>query len=192
MEMEKIIEGARKLALVEIDKYGTPKLEHFEISLKKGVELANKLSADVNIVILGVMLMDLKIGECLVANKLSEHIGRSAEAAKLFLQTFKLEKEVFDKIIGCITSHHGAKPYPSLEAEICANADCYRFLSPAGALNYIAMLGKRGVEYEEILKQLEAKMDEKYGIISLDICKKECAEFYREFKDLLIRARAII
>jgi len=43
--MEEIIKKAREYALDEIDKFGTPKIEHFELSFEKGLLLAEKFEA---------------------------------------------------------------------------------------------------------------------------------------------------
>ncbi len=86
--MKEIIEKAKEYALKEIELNGTPILEHFELSNKKGQELAEKLNADKDIVMLGTILMDLKLGECLKEGKLDEHIDRSSEASKEFLNQF--------------------------------------------------------------------------------------------------------
>jgi HD superfamily phosphodiesterase len=189
MEMEKIIKTAYALAAGEITKYGTPKLEHFEISFKKGGELAEQLKANADIVALGTILMDLKLGECWKENKLAEHVQRSSQEAQKCLRPFNLPADVFKKIVSCIESHHGAAEYYCLEAEICANADCYRFLTPVGIFNYLIMLGNRTQDFQECLRQLEYKMEEKYRALSLDICKKELSGYYREFKDLIAKAR---
>lgn len=78
--------------------------------------------------------MDLKIGQCLKEGKLSEHVQRSSQSAQEFLKPFKIDKDMLDKIVSCIESHHGVDQYFCKEAEICANADCYRFLHPRGIL----------------------------------------------------------
>ncbi len=74
--------------------------------------------------------MDLKIGQCIKEGKVAEHVQRSSEAAQEFLQPFDIDKDTFDKVISCVESHHGVNNYFCKEAEICANADCYRFLHP--------------------------------------------------------------
>ena len=101
-----IIEESKKYALSEIDKFGTPISVHFEISEKKALELADKLKADKRIVQIGVCLMDLKLGQALKENRLSEHIQMSIEASKEFLEKFDLDRESTDKIINCIEAHH--------------------------------------------------------------------------------------
>ncbi|MFA5155572.1 MAG: hypothetical protein WC453_04015 [Patescibacteria group bacterium] len=187
--MEELINKSRELALAEISRFAMPKLEHFLLANAKGQELAAKLGADQEIVLLGTMLMDLKIGQCFGANRLAEHVAESSRAAQAFLRPFNLDPEIFRKIVDCIESHHGVPAYSCLEAEICANADCYRFLSPAGFFNAFMIFSGRGADFTGCLNQLEAKLEEKHNILSLDICRQELEPYYQEFKELIKKAR---
>ncbi len=45
------------------------------------------------------------------------------------------------------------------------------------------------MDFVEVLKQVEYKMDEKWNILSLDICKQELEPYYKQFKDLIDIAR---
>ncbi len=183
--MKNIIKEAEILALSEIKKYNIPKKEHFLLSNEKGQKLAESLGADKEIVLLGTMLMDLKIGQCIKENRLEDHIKDSSLAAQNFLKQFNIEDNIFKKIISCIDQHHGSKNYFCLESEICANADCYRFLSPEGFFHGLLIFGNRHSDFTEALNNLEKKIDEKYEILSLDICKKELEANYNNFKKLL-------
>jgi len=187
--MQDVIQKAKEYALKEIELYHAPKLEHFELSNKMGQELAIKLGANKDIVMLGTILMDLKLGECLKENKIPEHVQRSAEAAGKFLKQFNLSEDIYNKIINCIEAHHGNKEYICKEAEISANADCYRFLHPRGIFGYAVLLGNRDQDVNNCLDQLEKKMEEKHKILSLDICKEELEKYYLEFKEIINKAR---
>ena len=81
------------------------------------------------IILLGVYFIDLKLGQAITEKRLADHIQMSADAAKVFLENEGVDQDTIEKIIDCIMAHHGTLPYQSLEAEICANADCYRFAS---------------------------------------------------------------
>ena len=94
-------------------------------------------------------------------------------------------------IINCIESHHGKISFKFLEAEVCTNADCYKFLHPKGFLAYLSILGKRNLSFAETLNRMEGKLDEKYKILSLDICKKELEEYYKMFKKIIVEAREL-
>ena len=187
--MKEIIEKAKKLALKEIEKNGLPIIEHFEITNQKGQELAEKSQGNKDIVLLGTMLMDLKLGECFKEGKLSEHVQKSSSEAKRFLKQFNIDEETKNKIINCIEAHHKEIPFSCKEAEICANADCYRFLHPRGIFAYFTILGDRFDEFSKVLDQVEYKMDEKERILTLDVCKKELEPYYKIFKDLIKEAR---
>lgn len=125
-----LIEESKKYALAEIEKYGAPIPVHFYLAEEKAVDLARKLKADETIVRVGIALMDLKLGQAVKEKHLPEHVLMSVEASKIFLEKFNLADETKDKIINCVAAHHKQVEFTSLEAEICANADCYRFIHP--------------------------------------------------------------
>jgi len=186
-----IIQEAKNLALKEIEKFGLPPQIFLEISEKKALELAKKLNADKTITLVGVYLMDVKIGEALAQNKYKEHVKMSVEATKNFLEKFDLDKETKEKIINCVEAHHGEVPFICKEAEICANADCYRFIHPRGFFAYLTLLGKRYANFDECLNQAEKKLDEKKNILSLDICEEELEKYYHQFKEFIKIAREL-
>jgi len=111
------------------------------------------------------------------------------KATKEFLKRFDLDEETKEKIINCVEAHHGQVPYICKEAEIVANADCYRFLHPQGFFSLISWCGEGNLKFEEMLALAEAKLDEKYNILSLDICKKELEPYYYKLKDLIKKAK---
>lgn len=177
-----LIQESRKYALSEIEKYGSPPIVLFEISEKKAIELAKKLNADETIVRVGSVLMDLKLGQALKEKRLPEHVAMSVEASREFLKKFDLDKEIEDKIINCVEAHHKQVEFNCIEAEICANADCYRFIHPKGFFMYLTLLGKRNSDFQDCLIQAEKKLDEKKGILSLDLCKEELDDYYNTIK----------
>ena len=180
-----IIQEAKKFALKEIEEFGLPTPIHFEISEKKAFELAEKLNANKTITLVGVYLMDVKLGEASAQNRNPEHIKMSVEATKKFLGRFELDKETKKKIINCVEAHHGQVPFICKEAEICANADCYRFIHPKGFFAFLTVLGKRNLKFNEVLNFAELKLDEKYKILSLEICKEELEKYYHQFKEFI-------
>lgn len=186
-----IIQESRKLAISEIEKFGLPNLVHFEISERKAIELAEKLNADKTIVQIGVHLMDLKIGQSFKENKVSQHVQMSVEATREFLSKFDINEISKQKILNCVEAHHGNIPFKCAEAEICANADCYRFIHPKGFFVFLTILGKRSPSFSECLINAESKMDEKYNILSLDVCKAELEEYYHTLKKYISDAKSL-
>ena len=182
IDIKDIVSAAEKYALREIELYGTPKTEHFNLSNKVGQKLAKRLKADKDIVMLGTILMDLKLGECFKEGKLGEHIKRSSDAAKEFLRQYSLEDGFVDKVINCIESHHGSQ-YICPEAEICANADCYRFTSVKGFLFYVR--NGREMSFDELTSFLKRKLEEKWNAISLDFVKKDLENEHKVIVQIL-------
>jgi hypothetical protein len=183
-----LIQASRELAVSEIEKFGLPSQMNFEISEKKAIELAEKLNADKTIVQVGVYLMDLKLGQAFKENKPSQHVQMSVEAAREFLNKLEIDEISKQKILNCVEAHHNNVPFICIEAEICANADCYRFIHPKGFFGYLISLGKNN-DFSECLIKAENKMDEKHNILSLDICKKELEECYHTLKKYIRDAR---
>ena len=187
-DREDIIAKADELVLSEIKKYIYPRIENNEIVYKKSQELAEKLSADKDIVALGVRFMDLKLGQALAENRLAEHIKMSAEASKDFFSQFDLDKEFIDKVLTCINEHHN-KVWTSRESEICANADAYRFLNVNEFLKALVEYTNMFKSFDKGLQHSELKIDEKWKTLSIDICKKELEPEYILLKEVIKRAR---
>jgi hypothetical protein len=187
--MKEIIKQVEALAMKEINEYKIPKTEHFILANEKGQQLAEALGANKDIVMFGTILMDLKIGMCMKEGRLAEHVQESASAAKEFLKNFNLADDDIKKIISCIELHHGTDKYPCLEAEICANADCYRFLSAEGFFHGLLIFGQRTADFNEVLNNLEKKIEEKHNVISLSICRQELEDNFQNFKKLIEAAK---
>lgn len=173
------------IAREEISIYGLPTLRHYELSLQKGIELAKQLNADANLVQAGVALMDIKLGQAAKEGHQPEHVKYCVEYAEKLLKKLEIDEPYYSNLINSVAAHHGAVPFNSLESEIVANADCYRFIHPRGVMSFHATVVKRGNEHDDALKAVEAKLDEKYSILSLDAAKEELLGYYKMFKDIL-------
>lgn len=169
--MKNFIKQARKLAYSEIEKTSMPLKLHVDLSCEVGKRLAKKLGANVEIVEAGTLLMDCLIGQALQEGRLKDHIKMSLEKANELLEKSGLSDKDKENIRHCITEHHGAEKFYSLESEICCNADCYRFASIRGFAYAIRYL--RDMPFPALITLLSDKLDEKWGLLSLDICKKE-------------------
>ena len=184
--MQEIIDKAEEYALKESAKPVRPLLQ---IANQRGQELAEKLNADKFVVNLGTIFMDLKRKQAVEENRLGEHAKMSADAAREFLKGFNLGTDIIEKVANCAEAHHGEVPFTCIEAEICANADAYKFLDPRGMLQFFMIMGGRDNSFKSALKMAEKKLDEKWNILTLDICKKELEPYYKQFKELLSKAK---
>lgn len=185
-----IIKEAKEYAVLK----KSPPLILLEIPEKKVVELSEKFSQiDKLIVHVGVLLMDIMIADALKMGKIEEHVKMSMDATKEFLKNYDIPEEDKNKIIHCVEAHHRNVPFESMEAEICANADCYKFIHPRGFFYYLTLLGgERGLGFSQCLDQAEKKIDEKYKILSLPVCKSELEDYYNNLKKYINDARNFI
>jgi len=187
--MQEIINKAREWAFAETEKFGTPYTGHLDLAFNVGQRLASELGVNKDIVAIGTYLMDIKLGQARAEGKIESHIQMSVEATTAFLKEFDISEEVKEKIVNCVAGHHGTIKYNYLEAEICANADCYRFLHPQGLFGYFILHGSRSIDFNSGLEKAIEKTEEKWNILSLDICKKELETYYLSFKKLLGEAK---
>ena len=163
-----------------------------DLALEHAVRLAKKYNANETVVRIAMNFMDSKLPEASKEGVPKEHIGSALEVTKEYLdKVTDLKDEDRDNIINCVAEHHGALEYSSIEAEICANADCYKFLSPRGIMAYASILARRHHDLENEWNKLEVKMDEKYKILSMEEVREELEPTYLMFKDVLERAREI-
>ena len=181
--MENFLIEARKLAYGEVERTGMPVKMHVDLATKVGKNIAKKLGANVDIVETGTLLMDCYIGQALRENRRSDHVKMSLEKASEIIDKSSLSEVDKENIRHCILEHHGVGKFYSLESEICCNADCYRFTSIKGfcfALRYT-----RDMPFEDLIKLLKEKVDEKWNAISLDIVKKELTSEHQILVDIL-------
>lgn len=184
-QLRSIANKAIELARKEIETYGLPHPVAFDLSLEKGQFLAESLGANSTIVDIGVAMMDFKLGQAFKEKRLAEHVKMSAEAAKAFLKEHNVPENISRIVINAAEAHHGGIPFVSVESEICANADCYRFIHPKGVFLYLTVLGKRLDDFNACLLQVESKLDEKMKIVSLPIVRDELMPIYNTLKNYI-------
>lgn len=119
-----------------------PASRHLDLSLIAGEKLAKIYNVDTTIVKIGIYLMDVKLSEAMKNNVASNHTKMAVEFAKEYLKKYDLTIEEYNILINSIEAHHGKVPFNTIEAEICANADCYRFIHPDGVFTYMGVLAK--------------------------------------------------
>lgn len=157
---------------------------HIYVAFDVGDRLAEYYNADKQIVMIGLYLMDIKLKEARKTGRKTEHDLMAVEYAKEFLKDYDLTKEEYEKIINCIEAHHKRVPFASIEAKICANADCYRFIHPEGVFAYEEFLATKLTDINEIVAKLQAKLEEKHEIISLEKVSDDLEEYYQIFSEL--------
>ena len=172
MKLEDLVKESREFCLSEIREFN-PDIEiFFDFLLKKGNELADYYNADKEIIQIGLYLMDATGPRLAKKNMREKHVEIGVEKTKEILTRYDIDQATKDKIINCVAAHHRDEEFLSIEAEICANIDCYNFIHPRGVFAYCLVLKNRfGNDLDKILDQIEYKLKEKYNIISLDRVK---------------------
>lgn len=190
MNIEELVTKAEKFNKEEIQKYN-PDMEFlYNISYNAGIKLAKKYKADENIVRIALAMMDSKLPEAQHLGTPKQHISMSSSATKKILEeaTF-LNAEDKENIIKCVEEHHGVEKFYSIESEVVANADCYKFVHPKGIFYYSSMLGRRLHDFNKELEQLEFKLNEKHNTISLPLAKEELEPYYKFFQKAIDEAK---
>lgn len=184
MISKRLVDKARKFSYSQANKYLAPSIFHIDYANEKGQELAEKLDADKSLVLVGTLLMDCMVGQAIKEGRIKEHVVMGEKATKQILKNFpELTTEEMENIINCVRQHHGAQKFHSIEAEICCNADCYRFASVKGVLG--GMRNSRDMSLPELIKLYSDKAEEKWNVLSLDICKKELKSQYCAIENFL-------
>lgn len=144
--------------------------------------------ANVDLAKCGTALMDIKLGEAVSKGMQPQHVKMSAEYAKEMLNKLKVDEKTTELLLNCVLAHHGQVPYQSLEAEIAANADCYRFISERGVFTTYRFALELGKNHNEALDFVQFKLDEKYKILSLEKAKKDLSDLYKQLSSIISKA----
>ena len=192
MNIEELVEKAESFNKEEIKKYKFDLEFLYNISYDAGIKLAKKYKADENIVRIALAMMDSKLPEAQHLGTQKEHISMSSSATKKLLEEATLlnDKEK-ENIIKCVEEHHGVEKFYSIESEVVANADCYKFIHPKGVFYYSSMLGRRLHNFSKELEHLDFKLNEKHDTLSLPLAKEELEPYYQFFQKAVNEARNI-
>lgn len=177
-----------KFAREEIEKTGLPQIYNYEIANEKAEELAKKYGANVELAKCGTALMDLKLGEASKMGAQPKHAEMGAKYAKQILEKLKVDKKTTEILLNCVLAHHGQVPYETIEAEICANADAYRFISERGIFTTYKFALSLGKDHNDALDFVQFKLDEKFNILSLDLAKKQLSDLYKSLSAIIKKA----
>lgn len=188
MITKSLIDDLIKFSTKQSEQYGVPSTFQLNLSKEKGQLLAHELKADKKVILLGTLLMDCMLGPAFKAGKMQEHVNMSiSKADEILSKDSNITGEEKVNILKCVEQHHGAKKFFSLETEICSNADCYRFASVTGFLGSLAY--GPNLPFEQRIKLLNDKADEKWNLITLETVRKELTPQYQLIKQLLVLNR---
>lgn len=182
--MERLLKELRQFAYSEVERTGMPIKMHVDLATTKGIELANKLDANFEIVEAGTLMMDCVLGDAIKEGRIKDHVQMCYQKTKEMLSGFdNISHKDKENILQCVLQHHGSDKFYSTESEICCNADCYRFASIRGFTISVRYL--RDMTFEEMVKLISNKVDEKWNALTLDICKQEIEPQYEVIQKIL-------
>src|SRR5262245_3310080 len=138
MISDALLAKAEDFARAQTERTGIPTPTWLHVATEAAIKLARTHNVDERVVRLGTQLMDCMIGDAVAQGKRNEHIQMGVARAEALLRDDPdLTPDERTLVLSCIREHHGATPFSSIEAEICCNADCYRFLTPEGCIGGI-------------------------------------------------------
>ena|SRR5665811_153052 len=181
--MKEFLVEVRSFAYSEIEKLGVPAKVQVDFTTEIGKKLAKELGANIEIVEVGTLLMDCMLGQALKKERPKEHVQMSLDKTNELLDKSSLSEEEKENIRHCVLEHHGVNKFYSLESEICCNADCYKFVSIKGFS--LALRYTRDMSFNDLVKLLDYKADEKWNALSLDVVKKELAPQHKVILEML-------
>ena len=176
--------------IAEINKHGIPTLEDYNDITNIALRIAKELNADLDIVKLGSKLIHAKIGEAIAQKKWTEHTNMALGFAMELFKKYPLNENIKNKVFICIREHRD-KTFSCKEAEICANANCYKYLLPRKILKMFYNFRSQGYNFEEILFLAEEKVEQKWNFLTLEVCKKELEQNYKKIKQFLESAKLL-
>ncbi|MFA6043113.1 MAG: hypothetical protein WCV85_06405 [Patescibacteria group bacterium] len=181
---QKLLDEVVAVARQQAVDFGTPPFPQTEYISIQGQNLVKKHGANGEIVLVGTYLMDVMLGKALAEGQREEHIQWGEDiATKLFLQYSEMTIDEKENILLCIRQHHGGVQFQTIEAEICCNADCYRFLSVQGML--IGLTNSRKMPIDALVKLYKEKVEEKWHALTLPDCKTALLPQYQAIAAML-------
>ncbi len=183
MESEQVMQKVRQIGLGEIKKGNAPPEIYTWLAIEKGVQLAKEMNADVQVVEAALWLGDSQLALCMKQNRPQDHVKVSAEFAQIAMKGAGASEKFIEKAVQAMTEHHSTQ-HKSIEGEIVANADGYKFLQPLGLLALIMKDAKKRPDLET-LKYALSKLEEKWNVLTISQCKKEMQENYNVLKFVL-------
>lgn len=182
--MEDFLKEAREFAHIESERTGMPAKPHIDLATEMGKKIAKDLGASVEVVEASTLLMDCQLGQAVKEGRLKDHVEMSAIEARKILDKYDISEKDKNNIINSILEHHGVSEFYSLESEITCNADCYRFISVKGFMFAVRYL--RDMPFDDLVKILNEKVEEKWNVVSLEIVKKDLEPQYNSIKSILV------
>lgn len=171
--MQNIVIKAKDLMYKQTITNKAPDWQLTEIIIKKAKKLCNKYQVRKDLVLTSLYLAHIVFDETIKGKTQMNHEKLSAKLAKKYLDKWGVNRTDQNIILNAILAHHNKIKTKSLEAEIVKNAEGFKFLTVEGCLIYLHVLGARGFSYQDAIKQVIYKMNQKFSYLTMPECIKE-------------------
>ena len=181
--MKKIVENAKKLMEIQLEKNKAPNIYLIDIAIKKWVELAKIYWENEDIIVISIYLSHTIFNQDWDGAVQKNHQSLSAEFVNDYLDKWGVEKESKKIIMWAIKNHHNTYSNNTIE-EIVRNAECFKFVSLEWALIRFYELWARWVEIKEWISKVFYKMKQKQSLLSLKECINEAEIEIKKIEEL--------
>lgn len=182
-----IVNLSKELMLKQTQKNKAPSWLLTELAIKKGKELSKRYNVNEQLVLISLYLAHTVFSPIWQGEIQKNHPELSSKFVKKYLDEWGVNKSEQEIILNSIEAHHDKVPTKSKIAEVVKNAECFKFLTVQGSLILLHELGLRQVPFNEAVKKVIQKMDNKKDLLTLDECIKEskenCSKIQELFKD---------
>ncbi|HLD85529.1 MAG TPA: HD domain-containing protein [archaeon] len=184
-----IVNLSRELMRKQTKKNKAPAWLLTELAIEKGKEFSKKYNVNERLVLTSLYLAHTIFSPILEDDIQKNHTKLSYEFAKKYLDEWKVGKNEQKIILNAIEAHHNEVPTNSKVAEVVKNAECFKFVTAEGCLIFLHELGVRQVPFDESLKKVIQKMEQKKSLLTLAECKREAEENCIKILELFIACR---
>lgn len=145
-------------------------------------EMAKKLNADIQVVVISAYLHDVTK---ILGDRKNHHIS-GAEYAREFLEKYKIPNEKIELIEECIKNHRGSTKYQrkTLEEKIVATADAVAHFQHPLTLFY-SWYGRRQCSIDDGAEGIKNKLQRSWNKIEFEYVKDEVKERYDYLMQML-------
>ena len=168
-----IVQLSKELMQKQTEKNKAPAWLLTEIAIRKGKELSKRYHVNEKLVLTSLYLAHTIFSPIWNGDIQKNHPNLSAKFVKEYLDKWNILEDNKKIILNAIEAHHGKIETESKIAEIVKNAEGFKFLTVEGSLIFLHELGKRGFSYEESVKMVLEKMNQKMKLLTLDECIHE-------------------
>ena len=157
--------------------------EHIKYVYEESIKLAEKYSADLEIVSLGALLHDIALINNIGDRK--EHHINGRKIAKCVLEDLNYEKSKMNRVLKCIYNHRSSRNAESIEETCVADADILAHFDNIPMLFNSAFIRNK-VNFSEIRNWMKNIFEKEYNDLS-EKTKEIFKERYKQICEIILK-----